>query len=178
MNRSADSAPQADLEGEAPAATPASNPERSDAAQAPPALAGNPGEAGPRAEGERGEGERGEGERGERGRRRGRRDRRRGEPGEGGDGGNRPRNAAPLLPLPPNFEGPMPRHLQPVVPAEAGEIFAKLLSGEFDTDSEAVEVVEAEEVASKRVLATESDAPKLHKVLAQAGIGSDRKSVV
>ena len=175
MNRSADSAPQADLEGEAPAAAPASPLERSEAAEAPPAVAGSPGEAGPGAEGDRGEGERGEGERGERGRRRGRRDRRRGEPGEGGDGGgNRPRNAAPMLPLPPNFEGPLPRHLQPVVPAEAGEVFAKLLSGDFDAEFEAAEAVEVVEATSKRVLAPESDAPKLHKVLAQAGIGSRR----
>ncbi len=55
---------------------------------------------------------------------------------------------------------------------EAGEIFAHVLSGEFDTESEAV--AEIEDAAHKRVLAPEADAPKLHKVLAQAGIGSRR----
>ena len=167
MNRSDDSAPHADLEGEASAAAPSSTAEGTAGAEAPLAAAGNVGEARP----PRGEGERGEGDRA---RRRGRRDRHRGEAGEGGDGGTRPRGGAPMLPLPPNFEGPMPRHLQPVIAPEAGEVFAKLLSGEFDTESEEAEAVETEEAASKRVLAAESDAPKLHKVLAQAGIGSRR----
>ena len=58
------------------------------------------------------------------------------------------------------------------MPPEAGEVFAKVLAGDFDTDAEAP--VETEEAASKRVLAAEPDAPKLHKVLAQAGIGSRR----
>ncbi|MGZ5714131.1 MAG: pseudouridine synthase [Caldimonas sp.] len=188
MNRSSDSASQADLEGTGPADAPVSQREDSRASEGPGRAAGGaegqadraegqraaggegqPAEGG---EGERAEGERGEGERGERGRRRGRRDRRRGE--EGGDGGNRPRGAAPRLALPANFEGPLPRHLQPAVVPEAGEVFAKLLSGEFDTEVEAVEPVESEEAASKRVLAPEADAPKLHKVLAQAGIGSRR----
>jgi 23S rRNA pseudouridine2605 synthase len=102
---------------------------------------------------------------GERSRRRNRRDRRRGErdddrPGRG-------------LNLPPNFEGPLPRHLQPVVPVHAGEVFAQVMSGEFD--DQVAEPVEAEaEEPAKRVLAPEPDAPKLHKVLAQAGIGSRR----
>ena len=103
--------------------------------------------------------------RGERGRRRGRRDRHRGEGGES--------RAPRALPLPPNFEGPLPQQLQPPVPPEAGEIFAHVLSGEFDTESEAA-VVETEEAVHKRVLAPEADAPKLHKVLAQAGVGSRR----
>jgi 23S rRNA pseudouridine2605 synthase len=59
-----------------------------------------------------------------------------------------------------------------VAPPEAGEVFAKVMAGEFDTEAEAP--VETEEAASKRVLAAEPDAPKLHKVLAQAGIGSRR----
>lgn len=57
--------------------------------------------------------------------------------------------------------------------AQAGERFAELLSGAYDGE----EVVPVEEVASqetKRVLAPELDAPKLQKVLAQAGIGSRR----
>ena len=47
-----------------------------------------------------------------------------------------------------------------------------MLAGDFDSEAEAP--AETEEVASKRVLAAEPDAPKLHKVLAQAGIGSRR----
>ncbi|MDQ2927814.1 MAG: pseudouridine synthase, partial [Pseudomonadota bacterium] len=81
--------------------------------------------------------------------------------------------AARALPLPPNFEGPLPLQMQPSVPPEAGEIFAHVLSGEFDIESESS--VETEEAAThKRVLAPEADAPKLHKVLAQAGVGSRR----
>ena len=168
MNRSDNAVPQGEFEGGDAAATPDPRPVPAPGGEAQAAGA----EGGPRAEGEGGEGgnERGDGERGERGRRRGRRDRRRGEAGEGG-GDNRPRRA-PMLPLPPNFEGPLPLHLQPVVPPEAGEVFAKVLAGEFDVEAEAP--VETEEAASKRVLAAEPDAPKLHKVLAQAGIGSRR----
>ncbi len=99
------------------------------------------------------------------GRRRNRRDRRR-----GGDRDDRGPRA-----LPPNFEGPLPRHLQPAAPVEATEVFAQVLSGEFDDAvAEAPEAAASEEDATKRVLAPEPDAPKLHKVLAQAGIGSRR----
>jgi 23S rRNA pseudouridine2605 synthase len=60
-----------------------------------------------------------------------------------------------------------------VVPQpDAGERFAQVLAGEFDSESE-LAGEEADEPA-KRVLAAEPDAPKLHKVLAQAGIGSRR----
>ena len=101
-------------------------------------------------------------------RRRNRRDRRRGDRGDRGD--DRGARA-----LPPNFEGPLPRHLQPAAPVEATEVFAQVLSGEFDTDvAEPPETEEAQEDATKRVLAPEPDAPKLHKVLAQAGVGSRR----
>ena len=77
--------------------------------------------------------------------------------------------------FPPNFEGPLPRHMhQPPAP-EAGEVFAHVVSGDFDADSESEAAVpDAPEEASKRVLAPEPDAPKLHKVLAQAGVGSRR----
>ncbi len=102
---------------------------------------------------------------GERSRRRNRRDRRRGERDD-----DRPARA---LNLPPNFEGPLPRHLQPVVPVQAGELFAQVLSGEFDDQVAEPAEVETEE-PTKRVLAPEPDAPKLHKVLAQAGVGSRR----
>ncbi|MGZ8261130.1 MAG: pseudouridine synthase, partial [Caldimonas sp.] len=108
---------------------------------------------------------------GERSRRRNRRDRRRGDRGEGGEGRDERSFARPLA-LPANFEGPLPRHLQPVVPVEATEVFAQVLSGEFD--NEVAEEPESEETTSKRILAPEPDAPKLHKVLAQAGVGSRR----
>ncbi|RZS58662.1 pseudouridine synthase [Sphaerotilus mobilis] len=55
-------------------------------------------------------------------------------------------------------------------PVDAGELFAEVLSGQFDIEP-------AEEVAAeptKRVLRPEPEAPKLHKVLAQSGVGSRR----
>jgi len=107
---------------------------------------------------------------GERSRRRNRRDRRRGDRADRGEGDDR--GFARPLPLPENFEGPLPRHLQPAVPVEATEVFAHVISGEFDT--EVAEEPESEETTSKRILAPEPDAPKLHKVLAQAGVGSRR----
>jgi 23S rRNA pseudouridine2605 synthase len=69
-----------------------------------------------------------------------------------------------------------------VTPVLLGELFTQVLSGEFDTSSEPPAEVgaahegqdaEADGVA-KRVLLPEPDAPKLHKLLAQAGIGSRR----
>lgn len=45
--------------------------------------------------------------------------------------------------------------------------FADVVSGQFDADEESPEVP-----ALKRVLLPEADSPKLHKVLAQAGLGS------
>ena len=158
MNRSDNAVPQGDFEGGDTAAAPDKRPDRG-----PGGEAASPGpEAAARVEGERGDrgesgDERGEGERS---RRRGRRDRRRGEGAEGGGDGNRPRRA-PMLRCRRNFEGPLPLHLLPVVPPEAGEVFAKVLAGEFDVDAEAP--VETEEAASKRVLAAEPDAPKLHR---------------
>lgn len=50
---------------------------------------------------------------------------------------------------------------------EATSIFADLLSGQFDADAETDTAQPA-----KRVLTPQADAPKLHKVLAQAGLGS------
>ena len=93
---------------------------------------------------------------GPRGRRRGRRDRNRGEARE-------PQSA--------DVAGPS------VAPVQAGELFAQVLSGEFDAaDETAVEVIEGVEEAGapKRILQAEPEAPKLHKVLAQSGIGSRR----
>jgi 23S rRNA pseudouridine2605 synthase len=87
------------------------------------------------------------------------------EPAEAGDAGeaDEPREpsgtqaAEPAAPKPP--------------PVDVGELFAQVLSGAFD-----VEPAEDETVVQppKRVLAAEPDAPKLHKVLAQAGVGSRR----
>jgi 23S rRNA pseudouridine2605 synthase len=53
--------------------------------------------------------------------------------------------------------------------AEAQRRFAAVISGEFDADEEAPE---DEGAAAKRVLAPQPETPKLHKVLAQAGMGS------
>jgi 23S rRNA pseudouridine2605 synthase len=52
-------------------------------------------------------------------------------------------------------------------PAVAGIRFDDVVSGQFDADEECVDVV-----PSKRVLAPMAETPKLHKVLAQAGMGS------
>ncbi len=48
-----------------------------------------------------------------------------------------------------------------------GNRFDDVVSGQFDADEESVDVV-----PSKRVLAPMAETPKLHKVLAQAGMGS------
>jgi len=97
-----------------------------------------------------------------RNRRRGRKDR-----GDGaGEGAGEERaERAPLESAPP----------APELLAAVGERFAQVLAGEFDgADEEVVEAVEVEEGETKRVLAPEPDAPKLQKVLAQAGVGSRR----
>lgn len=98
---------------------------------------------------------------GPRGRRRGRRDRHRAERGESGEAS----------------DSDASRGAPAQAPIQAGELFANVLSGAFDVDGEPA--VEAEEpgdeaAATKRVLQPEADAPKLHKVLAQSGIGSRR----
>jgi 23S rRNA pseudouridine2605 synthase len=119
---------------------------------------------------------------GPRGRRRGRRDRNRGERGVQANG---------------TTDGPP----QVIAPAQLGALFEQVQSGEFDVvgtpdaaadalaepaaieapGPEADREVEAEAqgaegdaAAPRRVLLPESDAPKLHKVLAQSGIGSRR----
>ncbi|MBT9500799.1 MAG: pseudouridine synthase [Burkholderiaceae bacterium] len=144
-------------------------------------------ETGPR---EDGGGDEGEGEQGgERGPRSGR-NRRRGRKGRAQDGdqprvqGQEPRPQAPAVAL------------APEVQAEAGALFAQVLTGDFDAAGDAPEQSlddedegdehdfddddgddDGDEVESqtKRVLAPDADAPKLHKVLAQAGIGSRRE---
>jgi 23S rRNA pseudouridine2605 synthase len=104
---------------------------------------------------------------GARSRRRGRRDRKRGDRGE-------PRDPA-AAPLSEDGDVSAPA---PLAAPQAGELFAQVLSGEFDVNGEPEPEPElAEEdpaAAPKRVLLPEPDAPKLHKVLAQSGIGSRR----
>jgi len=58
-------------------------------------------------------------------------------------------------------------------PPVAAEVFAQVLSGAFDEEPVVPEAAEATP-PPKRVLAADPDAPKLHKVLAQAGVGSRR----
>ena len=55
-------------------------------------------------------------------------------------------------------------------PVEASDRFSDVVSGAYDNEP----APEPESEAAKRVLAATPDAPKLHKVLAQAGIGSRR----
>ncbi|WP_372527147.1 pseudouridine synthase [Piscinibacter sp.] len=118
--------------------------------------------------------------RGERSRRRGRRERRRGGRGDAvgtaegvvaaGDGddddddddddGDERGDAQVVEDAPPEVP----------VPVQVGELFAQVLSGEFDVEGESAEPAPP----PKRVLRPEPEAPKLHKVLAQAGIGSRR----
>ncbi len=72
-----------------------------------------------------------------------------------------------------------PLEAQPVrEPApQAVEVFAEVLSGAYDAETAVPDAPAAEtdaEQPAKRVLAAEADAPKLQKVLAQAGVGSRR----
>jgi 23S rRNA pseudouridine2605 synthase len=57
--------------------------------------------------------------------------------------------------------------------ADPDAVFGAVVSGAFDAESPA-DAETVEPAPLKRVLAPEPDAPKLHKVLAQAGIGSRR----
>jgi 23S rRNA pseudouridine2605 synthase len=57
---------------------------------------------------------------------------------------------------------------------EVGEVFANVVSGAYDTEPVPAEGESLPLVPPKRVLAPDPDAPKLQKVLAQAGIGSRR----
>jgi 23S rRNA pseudouridine2605 synthase len=112
-----------------------------------------------------------------------------GEPGAEGDRG--PRRGRNRRRGRRGGEKARPADGTPVIePPQATEVFAQLLSGEFDAEPEleaapvqgepiaeagapSAEANEADEPA-KRVLAADPDAPKLHKVLAQAGVGSRR----
>ena len=59
-------------------------------------------------------------------------------------------------------------------PVDASMLFAEVISGDYDAEL-AAEGDEAQADPGKRVLRPEPEAPKLHKVLAQAGIGSRRE---
>ncbi len=64
---------------------------------------------------------------------------------------------------------PQPQSQRPQVAAsrDAAYQFEDVVTGQFDADEEDVAVV-----LSKRVLSAQPESPKLHKVLAQAGLGS------
>jgi 23S rRNA pseudouridine2605 synthase len=66
-----------------------------------------------------------------------------------------------LVPLPPFADDAKPE------PVSTGICFDDVVSGQFDADEESAEVLPV-----KRVLAPQAETPKLHKVLAQAGMGS------
>ncbi len=72
-------------------------------------------------------------------------------------------------------ERPVTATVEPprAAPVDAGETFAAVLSGDYDAEPADAAADPAAE-PERRVLAAEPDAPKLHKVLAQAGIGSRR----
>ena len=59
-------------------------------------------------------------------------------------------------------------------PVDANGAFADVLAGIYDAEPEAEAELVLEAPAERRVLAAEPDAPKLHKLLAQSGIGSRR----
>jgi len=125
-------------------------------------------------------GDTGPGEGGSRSRRRNRRDRKR---GRGGDAAG-PDSGAPLqVGADDDTDGDDEAEGEAVPtlpPADVGEVFAQVMSGEFDDSAEPAAAAEATDAAEapaaphKRVLRPDADAPKLHKVLAQAGIGSRR----
>lgn len=56
---------------------------------------------------------------------------------------------------------------EPMQLTVGGISFEQVLNGEFDAQSDVAEAID-----TKRVLAPQADSPKLHKVLAQAGMGS------
>ncbi|KQW44751.1 MULTISPECIES: pseudouridine synthase [unclassified Roseateles] len=122
-----------------------------------------------------------------------------GEAGEDGERGSRSRNRRrnrkeraereSAAPMPAGTASePAAPTLAPELVEAAGARFADVLSGSLDAESEAPDAeppvlaaapavdegAEEAEGESKRVLAADADAPKLQKVLAQAGIGSRR----
>jgi 23S rRNA pseudouridine2605 synthase len=113
---------------------------------------------------------------GERSRRRGRRERRRGR-GEAGPGGEQVVvvNAADIDSDDDEDDDESATPAEPlevVPPTDPNELFAEVVSGKFDIEGEPAP--DAPAGPPKRVLRPDPEAPKLHKVLAQAGIGSRR----
>jgi 23S rRNA pseudouridine2605 synthase len=111
------------------------------------------------------------GERGERGERPGRGERRQPVAAEGVD------QSVDGLEVEGDEDGEnRPSRRSAIAAEQATEVFAELLSGDFDKvrEEEAEEAVAEDGAAYKRVLRPEPDAPKLQKVLAQAGVGSRR----
>ena len=131
----------------------------------------------------------GEGRRRRRHRRRGRRSGER-EPKAAADGGAEGAEEGTQEAVegaPDNFAGAPESWPVAELPEDAGEVFAGVLSGDFDREEvpEAPVASEGETVAEaaapvkpseppRRVLAPDADAPKLQKVLAQSGVGSRR----
>jgi 23S rRNA pseudouridine2605 synthase len=107
-----------------------------------------------------------EGESGRRGR-----NRRRGR-GRGRDGAEAAPGEGPAV----EGEAAAPREPAAAAPdpAEAVERFAEVLSGAYDAEPPEPDDAATLEQSTKRVLRPEPEAPKLHKVLAQSGIGSRR----
>ena len=71
----------------------------------------------------------------------------------------------------------LPSRRAAIAAEQANEVFAELLSGNFDTVRDEAPEGDAEGAEAdpqKRVLRPEPDAPKLQKVLAQSGVGSRR----
>ncbi|WP_332813773.1 pseudouridine synthase [Ramlibacter sp.] len=67
----------------------------------------------------------------------------------------------------PRARGKAPRERAPAAPAAEPVRFEDVVSGRFDEQEQA-----ADAAPPKRVLAPQAETPKLHKVLAQAGLGS------
>ncbi len=68
--------------------------------------------------------------------------------------------------------GKMDAPKQTDAPSTSRVSFEDVISGAFDDEAFVPEQPEQEDELAKRVLAAQIDAPKLHKVLAQAGMGS------
>jgi len=161
--RAPEPAPQVEATPVPAVAAPAPAPEPAAEAGVEPAGEGT--EAAPSEAGAEGDGPR-------RGRNR-RRGRRGGDRGERAERASRDAAAAPLAEgedAGGDDEAAEAAPVPALPPADVGEVFASVLSGVWDAEAGD----EAPPLPAKRVLAPEPDAPKLHKVLAQAGIGSRR----
>ena len=110
---------------------------------------------------------------------RGRRNRRRGRNRSRGERGDEPRGDAVVVEVGADDEDDEAwrrRAAAPVPPpTDVNEVFSDVMSGAFDSAPAESPAAEGDDATpNKRVLPAEPDTPKLHKVLAQAGIGSRR----